>query len=128
VIAARAAAAVALGLASGCAPALRTPPDLADVVGGTSDARPEVVDRLLDEAGAAWDERTEASVRRAERLSLDAAASPHGRVRGLVGATRARVWLAERAPDPERRREIAAGAVAAAQGSRWGARSSSARR
>jgi hypothetical protein len=96
--------------ASSCAPALRPPPGLETTPSATDAAS------SLAAAGAAWSRRPDAgAVRDAERLYLQAARADTADVTPLIGAARARAWLAERESDPKRREELAVSCVHAAQ-------------
>jgi len=100
---------------AGCARALHEPPPLADLAGGGARAAPEDVETLLERAEVLYARRSLESVREAAQVWLQAAAADAGRVEGLMGAVRARVWLVDHETDPEARRGAATVAVRAAQ-------------
>jgi len=97
----------------GCVNALRDPADLPPLADPAADAGR--VDVLLEQAAALYAARDIDSVELAATKWIEAAAHDETRVEGLLGATRARIWLAgERAEEEQRRREAGA-AVEAAQ-------------
>jgi len=118
---------------SGCASALREPRPIADLAGevrpkpggdgpdsGAPAATPADVPAILGRAEALYAERGPGeraleSVRMAAREFLRAAAADGTRTDGLVGAARARVWLADHEADPAARQASAGSAVEAAQ-------------
>jgi len=119
--------------ASGCASALREPRPIADLAGearqnaggagpgsGAPAAAPADVPAILGRAEALYAERGPGergldSVRMAAREFLRAAAADGARIDGLVGAARARVWLADHEAAPAARQASAGSAVEAAQ-------------
>lgn len=107
-----------VALATGCAPALREPPSEADLLKRPAADATSSLDAkgLLDEAERHFARRPEiAEVRRAEDLFLRAAAADPEDPIGLIGAVRAKTWLADHEPDASRREELAVSAVQAAQ-------------
>lgn len=109
------AAALAL-VAAGCAPALREPPPI-ETLTGRPPASAETADApaLLAKADGLWARRPiVAAVRSAEGLYLDAAAGDGGAA-ALIGATRAKVWLADHEADRKAREALAVSAVHTAQ-------------
>ena len=81
--------------AGGCAAALRPPPSMADLAGAAPGAETQTAADLLAEAAQAYARRPdETAVRQAEQLWLRAAAADSNEVGGLIGAVRAKVWLA----------------------------------
>jgi hypothetical protein len=108
--------------ASACATALHEPPPLTAIgrEGAASPAGPASspadVDRLLQQAGAAFGKRPDAAaVAGALDLFLQAARSDENRVEGLIGAARASAWLIEHERDAARRERIATEAVQVCQ-------------
>jgi hypothetical protein len=113
-------AAFALVVAASCAPALREPPALETLTtrGPASAASDPAA--LLREADAAWAKRPDAdAVRAAESLYLRAAQGDQNDIDGLMGAVRAKAWLADHGADAKTREALAVSAVQAAQ---WCAR------
>lgn len=107
-----------LGLAVGaCAPALRPPPSVADLAGiDPAAADPDAARALAAEAGARFARRPEvAAVREAETLWLRAAVADPEATGPLVGAVRAKIWLANHLEDNAARDRAARTAVQAAQ-------------
>jgi len=100
---------------AGCAPALREPPSLAEMAGAERPAGPEEGERLLAEADSLLRQPDAASMRAAADAYLRAAAEGAGGAGALIGAVRARVWLADHVEEPEAREAAATGAVEAAQ-------------
>ena len=100
---------------TGCVSALREPPTLEELSRGAARHRPEDVDTLLETAERAYAGWTEDSVFEARRLWLAAAAADRSRVEGLIGVTRADVWLTDHEDEAERRGATATSAVQAAQ-------------
>jgi hypothetical protein len=113
-------AALAIALAAmGCAPALRPPPDSAAQIprSATAVAEPEDDDRpALERARAAWARRPDpAAVREAESAFLAEAERDHAEIEPLIGAAKAKAWLAEHEPDSAAREAIAVSLVQTAQ-------------
>jgi len=104
-----------LATAVACAPALREPPRLDELTGGAERAAGRPGAEVAEEAESLYSRRTIPAVRRAVGLWLEAAASEAERVPALVGAARARVWLAVRERTGEARRAAAVSAVQVAQ-------------
>jgi hypothetical protein len=100
---------------AGCVPALREPPTLEELARGADRHRPEDVNLLLDLAERSYARQTTESVVEARRHWLAAAAADRARVEGLIGVTRADVWLTEHEDDPDKREGLATSAVQAAQ-------------
>ncbi len=115
----RAAPLVAAGLAAllgGCAAALHEPPPVEAIARTGPAAAKDGVPDLLAAANAAFARRPDLeAVRRAEGLYLEAAAADESRVDGLLGAVRAKTWLAEHVPEASAREALAVSAVQAAQ-------------
>jgi len=107
--------ALVLAMFTGCAAALREPPTLEELAGGADRHRAEDVDSLLDLAERAYANWTEDSVIEARRHWLAAAVADRSRIEGLMGVTRADVWLTDHGDDPERREATATSGVQAAQ-------------
>jgi tetratricopeptide (TPR) repeat protein len=111
----------ALGLvlaaaAAGCAPALREPPSLATLSTRPAPEIPPDVPALLAEGDAAWARRPDvAAVRQAEALYFQAAQTDEKDVAGLIGAVRAKAWLADHGGDAKSREDLAVSAVQTAQ-------------
>jgi len=101
--------------AAGCARALREPPPLGDLAGAKPRAPAEAVGSLLARGEFLYAGRTLESVRQAAEVYLEAAQADRGRAEGLVGAARARVWLADHETSAAERERAAEGAVHAAQ-------------
>ncbi len=101
-------------LLGGCARALREPPTLTELAGESRHALADV-DRLLTEARELFAERALDSVRRSHELWLEAAAADPSRIEGLIGGTRAGVWLAGHEPQGADREAAARTAVESAQ-------------
>jgi len=117
----------------GCVSALREPRPIADLAGaarqdtgdagpgsGVPAATPADVPAILGRAEALYAERGPGergleSVRMAAREFVRAAAADGTRTDGLLGAARARVWLADHEVDPAARQASAGSAVEAAQ-------------
>lgn len=112
----RAALIAVAAIAVGCAPALREPPSVASL-----GSRPMVLTTpdaasLLRNADAAWSRRPDISeVREAEALYLQAAQLDQEDVVGLIGAVRAKAWLAERTGEAKARQDLAVSGVQTAQ-------------
>jgi tetratricopeptide (TPR) repeat protein len=111
----------ALGLvlaaaAAGCAPALREPPSLATLASRPTSSSSAHAPTLLAEADAAWARRPDAAaVREAEALYFAAAQADESDIAGLVGAVRAKAWLADHGGDAKTRDQLALSAVQTAQ-------------
>ncbi len=103
---------VALSVGSaGCARALHDPSTLPELTtAGEVD-----VDRLLEQAAAAYRERTVDDVTQAIELWQQAAAGDAAATDGLVGLIQGRIWLATHLEDREGRRQAAVDAVKAGQ-------------
>lgn len=103
--------------ASACSPALREPPSIAALASNPKPVPASAAAALLDDAGARWAKRPDAAaVAEAEALYLRAAEADPKDTSGLIGAARAKAWLADRERDPKRRAELA---VSAVQTSQW---------
>ena len=100
---------------SGCAKALHEPPPLGDPGPAGASSSPGSVEALLSRAELLYATRNPEEVREAAAVYLEAARAGPGRVEGLVGAARARVWLSDHEPDGAERRRAATEAVQAAQ-------------
>jgi tetratricopeptide (TPR) repeat protein len=111
----------ALGLlmaaaAAGCSPALREPPSLATLATRPAPAVTAQASVLLAQADAAWARRPDgAAVREAEALYFEAAQADETDTAGLVGAVRAKAWLADHGGDAKARQDLAVSAVQTAQ-------------
>jgi hypothetical protein len=98
-------------LLSGCASALHDPAEIPELPRAEiSDAGP-----LLERAQRLYDKRALSEVAEAAQLWLQAAEADRTAIEGLVGATRAFVWLADHESDPELRKTTAGQAVDAGQ-------------
>lgn len=100
---------------TGCAPALREPPSLAEMAGGERAGDEADRERLLAEAEKLLQQPDAASMRAAAESFLRVAAGGAGDTRPLIGAVCARVWLADHEEEPAERERAATGAVNAAQ-------------
>jgi len=101
-------------LLSGCAPALRTAPPLADLAGGIVPDRAEAP-ALLEEARTLYAARRPPEVRQAAAVALRAAAADPGGDDAIILAVRALVWLADNEADKAACEQAATRAVQAAQ-------------
>jgi hypothetical protein len=108
---------IALALAAlSCTPALREPPSLAALAARPMPSAPSDAATLLRDADAAWAKRPDAAaVGEAEALYLRAAQVDEQSVAGLIGAVRAKAWLADREGDAKAREALAVSAVQTAQ-------------
>jgi hypothetical protein len=106
-------------LLPGCARALKEPRPLTAIAGEGAAVSPGDVDGFLREAEALYAALDPSSVRRAAETWLEAAAADRTRVTGVLGAVKARVWLADHEPEPAARAEAAGAAVETVQ---WCAR------
>jgi len=102
-------------LLAGCLQALREPPSLIELAGGGPAAPPEAVEGLLAEAEQLFITRDPDDVARAAHTWWRAAAADPRRVEGLIGATRAELWISQHATDGDRRKDAATTGVYAAQ-------------
>lgn len=102
-------------LAAGCAGALREPPPLPQLGGGGSSSPPGSVETLLTQAGVLYATRTLEGVGKASEAYLQAARADASRIEGLIGATRAQVWLVDHEPEAAAREAAATLAVQSAQ-------------
>ena len=101
--------------AAACAPALKEPPSIGSLAkrppSGTSD-----VAALLRDAESAWARRPDvAAVRDAEALFLQAAQDESSGVDALIGAARAKAWLADKETDAKARQDLAVSCVQTTQ-------------
>lgn len=104
------------GAAAGCSPALREPPALSTLATRPAPTAAAHAPTLLAEADAAWARRPDAAaVREAEALYLEAAQADETDATGLVGAVRAKAWLADHGGDAKTRQDLAVSAVQTAQ-------------
>ena len=113
--------ALALGAAAllaGCAPALREPRPL-DAIAGKAGGASGSDGSLLATAEALFAKRDVPSVRKAAETWLEAAKADPTRVDGILGAVRARVWLAGHEANAASRQAAAEAAVETVQ---WCAR------
>jgi tetratricopeptide (TPR) repeat protein len=111
------AALLLLAAATGCAPALREPPDV-QVLSGSPliENGPERVDGLLRDGDDLFGRRPDReAVRESESRFLEAAALDKTRVEGLIGAVRALSWRVEHEPSAAIRESLATRAVQTAQ-------------
>lgn len=109
-------AALAIAAAS-CRPALREPPSLESLMSHPPTGTGGDAAAVLAKADAAWARRPDAArVREAEFLYFDAAHADAKGIDGLVGAVRAKAWLANHETDGKKREELA---VSAVQISQW---------
>jgi tetratricopeptide (TPR) repeat protein len=107
---------VLLAAAAGCAPALREPPSLATLATRPAPAASAHAPTLRAQADAAWARRPDpAAVREAEALYFEAAQADETDIEGLVGAVRAKAWLADHGGDSKTRDQLAVSAVQTAQ-------------
>lgn len=98
-----------------CAPALREPPSV-DALAKRPPSATSDPATLLRDADAAWSRRPDATaVRDAESLYLRAAQADEHDVLGLIGAVRAKAWLADHDGEPKGRAALALSAVQTAQ-------------
>jgi tetratricopeptide (TPR) repeat protein len=103
-------------IAASCAPALREPPSLATLASQPARSSAPDLATLLREADAAWAKRPDvAAVRESETLYFQAAQADEHEVLGLIGAVRAKAWLADHGGDAKARQELAVSAVQTAQ-------------
>jgi hypothetical protein len=100
---------------SGCVPALREPPALEELAGPASAEAGEDPVRLTALADERFHQRRPDAVREAAELYGRVAAQVPDRIEPLVGAIRARIWLADHGADPAERKEDATVAVQLAQ-------------
>lgn len=112
---ARVAALAVAVLSTGCARSLREPPDLADLAPVGPRVSAAEAWEMAGRAEKLYEEREPRSVLDAALLWTRAAQSVEGRREWVVGAVRARVWLADHVSDPRERREQAVAAVQTAQ-------------
>ena len=118
-IAAGSAALLALAAAA-CAPALKPPPVSAaeierSAAPATAPAEPATA-TAIERARAAWQRRPDReAVRTAERAFLEAAEGDPAAAEPLIGAARAKAWLAEHEPDAAAREALATSMVRTAQ-------------
>jgi tetratricopeptide (TPR) repeat protein len=101
---------------AGCAPALPQHPPVRDTAKQTRTRLPEEAAGLLARAEERFSRRDLQAVREAMEDFLDAATADPTRIEGLVGATRAGVWLTQHDPNPVSRQRAAMQAVHAAEG------------
>jgi hypothetical protein len=107
---------LAAGVAAGCAPALREPPTVATLASRPAPVHVPETAPLLEEADVRWSRRPDVdAVREAEALYLRAAQSDEKDVQGLIGATRAKVWLIDHEREGKARADLAVSAVQTAQ-------------
>ena len=99
----------------GCAAALSEPPPLSDLTGTRRDDTVRI-DQLLAEAERRFARREVEAVRRSADLWLQVADSDERRGEGLIGATRAHIWLSGHEEQKEAR---LAAAVSAVQSAQW---------
>ena len=103
-------------LASGCSPALREPPSIADLASKPAPVTLPDTASLLREADLRWTRRPDvAAVKEAEALYLRAADVDERDVLGLIGATRTKAWLIDHERDTRPRADMAVSAVQTAQ-------------
>ena len=99
-----------------CTPALREPPSIDALAARPRPAAPSDAATLLRDADAAWARRPDVtSVGEAEALYLHAAQTDETGIAGLIGAVRAKAWLADRQADAKAREALAVSAVQTAQ-------------
>ena len=110
-------AAIAFGCAilAGCAPALREPPSLTEMAGGTRTGNRVDAETLLADAERLLQQPDAPSMRAAAGSFLRAAAEGAGGSDALIGAVRAQVWLADHEEEAAARESAATSAVNAAQ-------------
>lgn len=103
-------------IAAACAPALREPPSVADLASRTAPPATDDAATLLKQADALWAKRPDvAAVREAQTLYFQAAQADESDVLGLIGAVRAKAWLADHESDPRVREALAVSCVQTAQ-------------
>ena len=101
-------------LAAGCASALREPPPLPQLGGGTGTGSGPV-ENLLSRADVLYATRTPEGVREASAVYLQAARADTSGIDGLMGAIRAQVWLVDHEAEAAAREADATLAVQSAQ-------------
>lgn len=101
--------------AAACAPALREPPPLSELVGGADAPETADVSGLLEEAEQLFARRELVPARSSAELFLRAASADETNERAWAGAVRTRVWLAGKEDRDEAREEAALSAVQTAQ-------------
>ena len=108
---------VLLAAVTGCAPALREPPDIHVLSGNPLiEDGPERVDGLLLEGERFFAQRPDAeAVRESESRFLEAAVLDKTRIEGLIGAVRSLTWRTEHERSSEIRAALATRAVQTAQ-------------
>jgi tetratricopeptide (TPR) repeat protein len=103
-------------VAAGCSPALREPPSVASLATKPTPVTLPDPASLLREADLRWARRPDvAVVKEAEALYLRAAEVDEADVLGLIGATRAKAWLADHEREMRVRADLAVSAVQTAQ-------------
>lgn len=103
-------------IAAACAPALREPPSVADLASRSAPSATPDAASLVKEADARWAGRPDlGAVRDAEALYFQAAQADETDVLGLIGAARAKAWLADHEPDSKVRESLAVSCVQTAQ-------------
>lgn len=110
-------AAVLVLVATACAPALRPPPASVAEIARSGPAAPGPATLpARARAEAAWRMRPDrVAVREAERAFLEAAEEDPSGTDALIGAARAKAWLAEHEPDAAAREALATSLVQTAQ-------------
>lgn len=102
--------------AAGCTPALREPPALSTLSVKPVGAETSDAPSLLREADLRWAKRPDVdAVREAEAMYLRAAEADEHDVVGLIGAVRAKAWVADHERDARARQATAVSAVQTAQ-------------
>jgi tetratricopeptide (TPR) repeat protein len=102
--------------AMSCTPALREPPSIDALAARSTPQSASDAPTLLRDADAAWAKRPDtAAVAEAESLYLRAAQADEKDIVGLIGAVRAKAWLADHQADAKARQALAVSAVQTAQ-------------
>jgi len=109
------AALTVLVVLGGCVSALKEPPSLEDLAGGSRDLSPEEIQDHLARATARFESRNIPAVRDAALLWTEVAQASPDDLDALISALRARLWLAEREPSSRSRERESTMAVQTAQ-------------
>ena len=101
----------ALILLAGCIPALKDPPSLEELAGGSEELSPEDVEQHRDRAESRFATRRVPAVREAVLLWTQVAQAETDDLDALILALEARVWLAEHEPKSGARESESTAAV-----------------